>query len=633
MNKAQPIVFALNPFSGEMNFQIDISEEIDPPLLCFHLTGDNSSTIPLYAKSLLEVPASFLLLVQDQGGYGCYICLSHKDIVVTISGEAKGILNVCAVSGTSRRSNQDRPVILCVKGDDLFQTVNLSMRLSMQLVGGKGKLAVEKPSLPAWLETLGWESGAAYGKEVTHDKVVNAVWGLRQSGIQPGFVLIEEGWQQIAAMRMEKSRYSAIVGFDADPERFPYGLKGLVEELHRAGVQHIGVWHGIMGYRGGIHAHLAQAYSLPPDPMGRYFLGYDLGRTFHFFYDFYGYLREQGISFIKVGDQNKAEGFCRPGMDVTRVYQNLQAAIQAAASIQFDTPPLNTECLRNENLFYWTTSNLASVGDHLEIQELPGVKIAIRNMLMNTFWLQHLVKPDFNSWITDGIESEILGVLHALSGSINMIGDPPGNSSQDLLKKIVLPSGRVLKTDRPLTMCQECVFTDPLNSPKICKAFTAKGNKGIVAAFNLTEEKKALHGFIGPRDVRDIVGKEFAVFSYHNGFVGVLKFERTMEIVLKANHWDIITLSPVEEGIALIGCYHFFLAPGPIIETTIEEESVHISSLVTAPMILYCERQVLEIRRNGEVIPWEYDQTKKVLTFDSRTTLLELPAMYTISFE
>lgn len=634
LSKAQPIVLALGPFSGEIEFQMNVPEGKGLKGLCFHLTKETvSATNPYYTESFSEIPESFLIIAQSSMGYTCYTCLSHKDLIVRLGGSSEGGVGVRAISGISRRANQQRPVVLCVQGEDLYQTINLSARLSMQLVGGKGKLTEEKPPLPSWLDTLGWESGAAYGKAVTHDKVVNAVWGLRQFGIQPGFVLIDEGWQQVVSVRKEKLRYSTMISFEADSERFPYGIKGLVEELHRAGVHHIGLWHGIMGYRGGIHPHLARGYNLPPDPYGRYFLGYDLGRTFQFFYDFYGYLKNQGVSFVKVGDQNSARDFCRPGMDVTMVFQNLQAAIQAAASIQFDTPPFNTECLRNENLFYWTTSRLASACDNLDTQDLKGSKVAIRNLLVNSLWLQHLMKPDFNAWTTNQEQSTALGMMHALSGSINVISDPPGKHDQQLIKKIVLPSGRILKSDTPLTLCQECVFQDPLKGSQVYKAFTYKGNKGIVAAFNLSEEERTLHGTVSPKDVGGLTGKQFAAFSHHNGFIGVLQKDQEMEITLKPNQSDIITFSPIQEGIAVIGCYLFLLPPGPITETTIEEESVHISSLVTAPMIMYCERQVLEIRRNGEVIPWEYDHSKNVLAFDLQSNLVELPAMYTITFE
>ncbi len=45
-------------------------------------------------------------------------------------------------------------------------------------------------------------------------------------------------------------------------------------------------------------------------------------------------------------------------------------------------------------------------------------------------------------------------------------------------------------------------------------------------------------------------------------------------------------------------------APRAITEVVIEEDSVHISSIIAAPLLLYCDRQVLEVRCNGRVLPW-----------------------------
>lgn len=634
LSQAQPIVFALEPYSGMMSFKMRLPPFHSPSFLCFHQAGEpRNSTIPAYTEEEDAIPECFLLLTKCQEGFGVYICLSHKDIVVRIAGEKGKGLFLCCTSGASLEANLAQPVLLTVQGEELYQTINLAMRLAIQLVGGKGKLAEEKSSIPSWLERLGWESGASFGMDVTHDKIVNAVWGLRDLGIQPAYVIIDEGWQEACVFGQRSGESFAMKSFEADPDRFPFGIKGLTDELQRAGVGHIGLWHGIMGYRRGIHSHLAEGYGLTPNAQGISYLGEDLGKTFQFYYDFYGYLRNQGISFVKVGAQNQVGKILKPGMDITKIYHNLQAAIQAAASIQFDTPPLNTECLINENLFYWTTSRLASAGDLWDFQNASTCKSGIRNLLANSLWLQHLMKPDFNPWITSVMEGESLGVLHALSGSTIVISDPPGKNREGILKKIVLPSGNILKTDRPLSLCQESVFQDPLKHLKILKTYTYKGENGIVAVFNLHIGGATLTGKAFPSDVPGISGDKFAAFSHQRGFLRVVRQEEAIDVTLSANGCDIITFCPVANGVAVIGSSAFFLAPGPILETTIEEESVHVSSLVTTSMLMYCERQVLEVRRNGEVVAWDYDNQLKLLNFDINTVFHELPAMYNITFE
>lgn len=632
LNKAQPLVIGIEPFSGEMSIKLDVVEGRDFKGLCTQLSEVKIlAASPYYVSSLHEVPDCYFLSTSNEYGIITYFCISQHDLTVKLSSNDQGLV-VHVNSGSSREVNKVRHVLLCIQGDDIYQTINLTIQLALQLTGGKGKLPEEKLPLPSWLNTLGWESGASFGKEVTHDKVVNAVWGLRHMGFQPGFVIIGEGWQT-SNTEKEKEHFSSMVDFDAEITRFPYGLKGLVEELHRAGVRHVGLWHGIMGHRGGIHRRLARKYALSSDSNGRYFLGSDLEKTFQFFYNFYGYLREQGISFVKIGDQNNVKSYCRPGVDTTKIYQNLQFAIQAATSLQFDTPHFNTECLRNENLFYWTTSLFASAGDNLDTQSLVGAKHATRNLLANSLWLQHLMQPDFEAWVTNLPQSSFLGVLHGLSGSINVISDPPGKYNHKLLRKLVLPSGRIFRSDRPLTLCKDSVFVDPLHEPQVYKAFTYKGDNGILGVFNLSQQKRILHGFVSPNDIEGLLGNRFAVFSHYNGFVGLLEHKEEMAITLKPNYSDVFTFSPVKEGIALIGCYLFYLSPGPITEITLEEDSMHIFSLIEAPMIMYCERKVMEIRRNGKVIPWEYDHKKNVLTLDSRSSMVEMAAVYTITFE
>lgn len=630
-----PLVVCFEPFTGER--MLTLEAPVDPGFrgICSHLDGQHESfTVPRYITSFGDTPdKTYFLIGQGSQGYTVLFCLSHQNMTTflasTPSGDGKRRLTLNISSGDSRESHTTRSALLCVCGKNLNQTINRTMQMALELTGNLGKLVEDKLLPSAWLSKLGWESGASFGREVSHDKIIHSVVSLRESGFQPGFVLVDEGWQELGS----GPQAGAMLSFEADPVRFPHGLKGLIDDLHAVGVKHVGVWHGMMGYRGGVHPQLAEKYGLSPDPTGRHYLGYDLGRTFHFFHDFYGYLREQGVTFIKVGDQGSAHTYCSPGIDVTMLYRNLQTAMQAAASIQFNSTHFNTDCLHNENLFYWTTSSIARAAADTAIHNPEGVMRAIRNNLTNSLWLQHLMHPDFDAWMTNTPQSEPMAIFHALSGSINVISDPPGEHNKQLIRKIALPCGTVLKADRPLSLCEDSIFCDPLTEKKIYKAFTFKAGNGILAAFNLNSCKRSLHGEVSPADIDGLQGERFAVFSHHNGFVAVVGARDKIAITLKAYQSDILTFAPVKHGIAVIGCYSFFLAPGPLTEVNIEEDSMHISSLVEAPLIIYCEREILEIRCNGAVVPWEYDSKRKALSIDSRSKILNTHSIYSITFE
>jgi raffinose synthase len=626
-SEEQLLILSADPFTGPRRVHLHIPQGCSHAL-CAYLHQDTEAfTVPLCVTSFRQIPCkSYFVLVQDRAGqnYTVYFCLSHQDVSSSLCGTEEGLM-LELVSGTSEDAKKVRPVLLCLRGEHLYDTIQQAMKLALSLTGGMGKLLKDKLSLPNWLDYLGWESGLAMGLNVSHENIVEAVKSLVDAGYSPGFVLIDEGWQHV--------ENEFLTSFEADLMRFPKGIKGVVEDLVKLGIKHIGVWHGMMGYRGGVHADLAKTYDLPCDAKGRYFLGCDLGRTFEFFYDYYGYLREQGVTFIKVGDQSSVADFCHNDIEVTALYKNLQHAMQAATSIQFNSAHFNTECLRNENLFYWGSSRIARAAEDINIATPDGALSAIRNNLTNSLWLQHLMKPDFDAWLTHGEYCEALAIFHALSGSINVIGDPSGKHNKSLINKFVLPSGRILKADNPLTLCQESVFCDPLEEKKIYKAFTFKGGYGIVGAFNLNKAGRTLHGTVSPKDVEGLKGDLFALLSHHNGFIKIVQPDESVAITLKPHQSDVFTFAPVHDGIAVLGGCSFFLAPGPLLDVDIEEESIHISTLVSTRILIYCERQILEVRRNGKTIPWEYESKRHILSIDSRDRDIAAFSVYIITFE
>lgn len=627
-----PLVLSVDPFTGPRQISLNIGQQSEIQALCAYLHRDTEAfTVPLCVTALSQIPCqSYFVLIQEKQNFTVYFCLSHQDVSVSLCGTEEGLV-LQLKSGASEDSNKVRPVLIGFKGTHLYETIQKAMKLALSLTGGMGKLLEEKLAPPAWLDSLGWESGIAMGSRVSHENIVDSVKSLVDAGYPPGFVLIDEGWQDLQMNQYDKTKLLA--SFGADPTRFPQGIKGVVDDLAALGIKHVGVWHGMMGYRGGIHSSLAEAYDLPCDSKERYFLGCDLGRTFQFFYDYYAFLRRQGISFIKVGDQSSVADFCRADIEVTALYKNLQAAMQAAASIQFNSAHFNTECLRNENLFYWGNSRIARAAEDINVDSPDGVMRAIRNNLTNSLWLQHLMQPDFDAWLTYREYAETMAIFHALSGSINVIGDPAGEHNKSLINKFLLPCGYLLKADRPLTLCQESIFCDPLEEKKIYKAYTFKGEYGIIGAFNLVSGNRTLHGTISPKDVEGLKGDLFALLSHHNGFIKLVQPDESVAITLKPHQSDVFTLAPVHNGIAVLGGCSYFLTPGPVLEVHIEEESIHITTIVSTRLLIYCERQILEVRRNGKTIPWEYESKRHILSIDSRERGVPGHALYTITFE
>ena len=635
LNLGRPLVLSLFPFTGKQERPLHITQGRQFQGVCayFHNKYD-PFPVPYYAAEFKEVPlGTYFFLTQDEFGFTAYFCLSHKKCICELSGDPASSLLLHASSTPGLDAGKDYPALICLRGKKAHQVIQETMRLALECTGGVGKPVEEKPPPPNWLSMLGWELDAASPETTTHESALNGIWSLKQEGFQPGYSLIGEGWEDLAQLPDDPLKQHVLHSFEANPINFPRGLKGLVEDLKHAGVKHVGLTHSIMGARAGIHPVLAKGYNLPVDSQGRYFLGEELGHTFQFYCDFYSYLREQGIDFVKVAAQQAIRLFSTYEGQAAAMSKNLQFAIQAAGSIHFNTPHFNTDCLRNENLFYWGSARIArAAGKTRSLNPMAGMR-AVRNNLINALWLQHVMQPDFDSWETGCPHKETLAVLHALSGTLNILRDPPGEHDKQLIRKMALPSGQLLLSDTTLSLCPDSIFNNPAESKKIYKAYTLCGTSGVIGAFNLTAGKRTLHGKVSSKDIEELRGEKFAIFSHYHGFLGCVDSEGELPIVLKPGQSDAITVTPILNGIAVIGCYPFFLASRPIMEINIDDDSLHISTTVSGPMIVYSERHILEIRRNGHAIPWAYDAKRCLLSIDSHSNIVETSSLYSIAFE
>lgn len=624
------IALNLYPFVGEWHGKISLSRRLKAhPIICFYDSEKDCGVC--ITKALDKVPKStFMLIYKGEHEYNILTALSHSDMEVSIKGTQTG-LSMLAKSGSSRQSNKQRPALIFSNHSNLQTAIRQGIRLALNQTGGFGQSLHLKPKLPKWLNSLGWESDFGIRQNISHKLIYESVKSLIDAGVPLRYVLIDNGWQSVA---LPKRGYEpALVSFQADQKKFPRGLSGLVSDLKGLGISNVGISHAMMGAVGGIHPKLAKKYDLPPDSNGRYFLGYDLGRTFEFFCDFYRYIKREGISFIKVVSQGEIPDFCREGMDVTAIYQYLQEAIQAASSLQFNSAHMNAGCLNPANLFYWSTSQIAKGVSDLDLSSPEKMGTFIRNNLLVSLWLRHLMVPDYGSWMTKTPYSYPLAMFHALSGGLHSLGDLLGDVDKHLIEKLALPSGELAHADDFLTLSEDSLFVDPLQENKIYKAYLNKKFQGVLWVGNLTKESRGIAGYVTPSDVDGIGGDLFCVYSFKNHFVGTMRKDEKIKCRLKPGYSDIWTFSKIVDGIAVIGMPHFFLMSASIKSINLDDNFLHLSSSIYAPILIYSERKILEVRCDAHVIPWDYDSDKKLLMIDDGAEIVERLSEFTIYFE
>jgi len=194
-----------------------------------------------YAHSQEEIPPlTYLALIKTSNAYIALLALSHRDLTANISSS----FSIHIQSGQSREANKTRPFLILVQSITLHDAIQKLLTITLEQTGKVGKLLHQKPSLSSCFDRLGWLSKLAFGKDVSHHKVIESIQSLKEGGFSVGFVILEEGWQRLAPVGRGNL---ALYDFEADSLRFPQGLKGTVNELKRLGVEQVGVWHGMMG--------------------------------------------------------------------------------------------------------------------------------------------------------------------------------------------------------------------------------------------------------------------------------------------------------------------------------------------------------------------------------------------------
>ena len=91
---------------------------------------------------------------------------------------------------------------------------------------------------------------------MSEEKILQKLDELKEKKVPVRWVLIDDGWFIHS--------HETLKSFDANPEKFPSGIKGTVDKIkNEYGIEFVGIWHAFEAYWYGVvpgrELHLAQA--------------------------------------------------------------------------------------------------------------------------------------------------------------------------------------------------------------------------------------------------------------------------------------------------------------------------------------------------------------------------------------
>jgi hypothetical protein len=315
--------------------------------------------------------------------------------------------------------------------------------------------------LTCLLETGTWN---ALGQNLTDEKVLNAVDVLAQHNINITSLIIDDNWQDIDYTN-ESQFQRGWNSFEADPKTFPKGLKDTVHQIRskHPNIQHIAVWHALLGYWGGITpgSPLSQMYktvlvdredgkrrNLPLGGPMTVIAKEDVSR---FYNDFYKFLSDCGIDGVKTDAQFMVDMWESAKHRRELIYTYLDAWMIMSLryfsiktiSCMSQTPPI---------LFYsQLPRNRPAVLVRNSDDFFPAIVKShpwhIWTNAHNALLTQHLnVLPDWDMFQTVHDYSGFHAAARCVSGGPIYITDTPGHHNIDLISQMTgqTPRGKTV---------------------------------------------------------------------------------------------------------------------------------------------------------------------------------------------
>ncbi|KAF5742008.1 galactinol--sucrose galactosyltransferase 6 isoform X1 [Tripterygium wilfordii] len=574
--------------------------------------GDQGREIPLETQFLLVETKDGTHLESDDGNeenqivYTVFLPLIEGSFRACLQGNVNDELELCLESGDNdtKASSFQHPLFIYA-GTDPFLTIQEAVK-AVKLHLKTFRQRHEK-KLPAIVDYFGWCTWDAFYQDVTQEGVESGLDSLSAGGIPPKFVIIDDGWQSVSGDPREEdtsnqeNKPSPLLRLTGIKENSKFqkkddptvGIKNIVniaKEKH--GLLYVYVWHAITGYWGGVRPGVKEMEEYDSslkypmltkgvveneptwknDAIAVQGVGVVNPRKVYKFYnELHSYLASAGIDGVKVDVQCLLEtlgaGF-GGRVELTRQYHQ---ALDASVARNFSDNGCIACMSHNTDALYCSKQTAVVRGsDDFYPRDPTSHTIHIAAVAYNSVFLGEFMQPDWDMFHSLHPAGEYHASARAISGGPVYVSDAPGKHNFELLKKLVLPDGSILRARLPGRPTKDCLFTDPArDGVSLLKIWNMNKYSGVLgvyncqgAAWNSVERKNTFHqtgsealtGAIRARDVHLIAeaatdpdwNGDCVVYCYRTGEVVILPYNASLPVSLKVLEHEIFTVTPIK---------------------------------------------------------------------------------------
>ena len=542
--------------------------------------------MPQFGRDLREVldETQGLICKKTDGSYAVILPVVSEQYKCVLKGNARGGVTARLFSWYDQLCSCNCLALMYAEGDDPYKLLRSCAKTALELLGSDCKLR-EQRQYPEMFEYLGWCSWDAMEIRVCEEDLFTKCAEFRDKQIPVRWAILDDMWEEVRdfygkTYPTRTDMYylmhaSRLYSFQADPIRFPNGLKHCIEGMNEYGIR-VGIWHPTTGYWAGIDPEgpiyrdhqdlLIRTRSDTEKFNNRYIVDYKTEKAYPYYKAIHGYLKESGAEFVKIDNQTMTRRYYKNLAPVGEVARSFHNAIEQSVREHFDNCMINCMGMGSEDMWNRSSSPVSRCSGDFQPENAEWFINHVLMCAYNDLIQGQFYYCDWDMWWTDDGQAKKNSLLRAISGGPIYLSDKIGRSIPEIIRPIVLEDGRILRCDNPATPTLDCLTEDPRTSGGLMKiqnlCTNAHGKNGVLAVFNLNQEGNVSKGSISPADVNGLEGESFAVYEHFSGELRMLGREERMELSLKdINDFRLYIIVPVVDGFAPIGRTDKFVSP------------------------------------------------------------------------
>ncbi|MED6211889.1 hypothetical protein PIB30_077915 [Stylosanthes scabra] len=619
--------------------------------------------IPRFGKSASDVPleTQFLLLESredsalnhddddefssdsENTNYILFLPVLDGQFRSSLQGTQSNQLQFCIESGDAHiRTSQSLEAVFVNSGNNPFELVRNSIKILEKVKGSFSD--IEHKKIPSHLDWFGWCTWDAFYTQVSPQGIIEGLESFSDGSCSPKFLIIDDGWQDTfnefhkeGEPPIEGTQFATrLIGIqenkkfnNAELDNSCNNLQFFVNSIKQNfGLKYVYMWHALAGYWGGIlpsseamnkynpklsypiqsPGNIGNLRDIAMDSLQKYGVGtIEPEKLQDFYNDYHSYLASCGVDGVKVDVQNLIETLGSGHGGRVSLTKRYQEALEESIAKNFKDNNLICCMSHNSDSIYSSKkSATARASEDFMPRESELQTLHIASVSFNSLLLGEIFVPDWDMFHSKHETAEFHAAARAIGGCAVYVSDKPGNHDFEILKKLVLPNGSVLRARFAGRPTRDCLFKDPVMDDKsLLKIWNLNKFSGVVGVFNCqgagtwplkpvegTPKHITLSGKVRPLDVEfleDVAGENWnghcAVYAFNSGFLTKLQNKEKLEVTLETLQCEIYTVSPIRvfgNGVefAPIGLLDMYNSGGAIeslnctMDVVNEEESI-----------------------------------------------------------